>query len=178
MNNNTPQHTDDIHLPQSLPRKSQYGPPSKYTPQLAQAILADIATTPNTIEQCCNDHGIDKHTWYAWMSVSADINNAMQRACAAKATVYAHEMALETAEMDILMQNQDIDPRYLNNRSTWYDKKWRWRTWLMERWNRRLYGNKLDIDQTVTVNPSELREQAWRLARDAEITDYNPDSSD
>lgn len=72
----------------------------------------------------------------------------------------------------------DTDPRILSARSNWFDRKWRHREWLMSKFNRQQFGDKLDIDQTLTVNPSEAREEAWKRAQQAEYTEYTEPDAD
>lgn len=184
MNNNTPQQYTDtpqyIDVPNTITDNphTKGGRPPKYTPELARSILIDIATTAKPIKQIAQAHGVSEQVFFYWRSVSPQFLECCLRANAQRAVTYADKLESDVQKLEAEIEDTDADPRVLNVKSSHFDRKWRHREWLMAKWNRRIFGDKLDIDQTVTVNPSELREQAWRIARDAEITDYNPDSSD
>lgn len=163
----------DIKPPHQLKPPASTGRPTVYTKELAQSILIDIATSGETIENIAKKHGINKLTFYRWVLINEAFCNAHLRALENRAIVLSGNITEDLADLAKIVENEDKDPRDRHVRLQYFDKKWNHLQWLMSKYNRKLFGDKLEVDQNVTINPTEAREQAWQQHRavEAEYTE-------
>jgi hypothetical protein len=160
-------------------RENNIGRPSKYTPELANKILVEIATTTIPVADIAVNCGIPEGTFYAWLSINESFHEEYVRALENRAIVMAAAAERDMLRMDAICNDFNQDPKWQNVQTSWFDRKWRHREWFMSRFNRRLFGDKLEVDQTLTVNPTEAREQAWAIYKEkSEAVEYKEIPSD
>jgi len=151
----------DIQPPNQLKPTPTTGRPTKYTPEMANNILLDIATTVTPIDKVSQQHGITDRTLYRWILESEDFCRLYMRALENRALVYASDITQDLSKLKDICDDESKDPRFQNVQTGYFDKKWRHLEWMMERFNRQVFGQKLDIDQHLTVEPQQLRTTAW-----------------
>jgi hypothetical protein len=122
-------------------------------------------------------HGITRKTIYYWILINEQFCDAYLRALENRALVYGGEMLEDLGDLERYVQNEENDPRNMHARIQLFHRKSGAYQWLMTKYNRKVFGDKLDVDATVTVQPAEQRAQAWQIARklqEAEYTEVPP----
>ena len=149
------------------------GRPTVYSKDMADKLLADIATTSDNMDTIVQRYGISKPTFYLWVMINEDFSNCFSRALENRALVYGDTMVSDINELEDYIHNESNDPRIMHARIQLHHRKAGTYQWLMSRYNRQVYGDKLDIDQHVTVEPAKQREEAWtqHTAEDATYTE-------
>ena len=151
-----------IDVPQEITSPALTGRPnSRYTPDVARNILIDIATTPENISDICKKYGTSKQTVSIWRAVNEQFLNAYMRACRYRSIEFADEMHEDFKRLEKDMEDPNADYRKLGIKSVHLDRKYRHKEWWMSKFNRQLFGDKIEVDQNVNINPVKSRETAW-----------------
>jgi hypothetical protein len=160
----------------SLPKRIAV---SSYDRNVMQLILIDLASTTDPMYKIIDRYGVPEPTVNWWRAVSNDIANAWRMAWRSRADLLADQLHKESDELDQVTDDEVSDPRLMMSKLKKFDIKWRHKEWLMGKMNK-FYGDKLAVDNNVTVNNTELRESAWnkyRTISDAEYTNISDVSS-
>jgi hypothetical protein len=161
----------------SLPKRIAV---SSYDRNVMQLILIDLASTTDPMYKIIDRYGVPEKTVNWWRAVSGDIAAAWRMAWRSRADLLADQLHKESDELDQVTDDEFSDPRLMMSKLKKFDIKWRHKEWLMGKMNRNHYGDKLAVDNNVTVNNTELRESAWnkyRTISDAEYTNVTDVSS-
>ena len=150
-----------IDVPKEITSPALVGRPSKYTPEIARSVLIDIATTPDNISDICKKYDITKQTLSIWRAVNSQFLDAYMQACKYRSIEFADEMHEDFKRLEKDMDAPDADFRKLGVKSVHLDRKYRHKEWWMSKFNRPLFGDKLEVDQNVNINPVKSRETAW-----------------
>lgn len=150
---------------------------TSYDPQIMNAIIRDVATTSLSIERIADQYGVASSTVYWWRAASPVLLAAWRTAMEARTHVLADTLQADIEAMEAGSEDAFTDPRTATVNIKRFDVKWKHSEWLMGKMNRKDYGDAIEIDNNVTVNGPEAREQAWQNARnvsEAEYTDCSP----
>ena len=145
---------------------------SKYNPDKMQKIIQDIATTVIPIEDIIKNQGLKQSSVYWWRALSPQILEAWRVARAHRTHIMADDLEKEISVLRVAVDEQDGDPRVNNNKIRFFDRSWHHKEWQMSKANRRDFGDKMEIDSRVTINPAEARNAAWEAHRTASPAEY------
>ncbi len=163
---------DDIQPPQQLKDKPTTGRPTVYSKQLAHDILFDIATSSDPLDKIAKKHSITSVTFWRWTLINEQFCNAYIRALENRTLVESDGADAEIAKLLDYINNHDDDPREKHVRTGGIRLKLEHMRWKLSKYNRQLFGDKLEVDQHLTVEPAQERADAWALAQQAQDTDY------
>lgn len=133
----------------------------KYDPHKVQSIIIDIATTSDKIDDIAKRHGIDTKTIYTWRAASSQLLQAWLVAMEMRTHIMAEENEAEWADTKKIVEDKEEDPRYASVRTRFTSEHVKSRHWLMGKLNKRIYGDNMQIDQTLTISPSQSAIDAW-----------------
>jgi len=162
--------TPDYIVPQSI--KSSIAK-QHYNPVTVQKIIIDVATTMDPVENICKKYNINASTIGIWRMSDSRLMTAWRTAMAARAHAMADKMESEINGLEAIVDNKDEDTRYKATKVKTFDVKWRHREWLMKSINKRDFGDNIQQDINVNVNPVEQRAKAWQLhqgVKEADVT--------
>ena len=164
---------DTIQAPKQLKPTPDTGRPTAYNQDTAQAILDTIATTDKNVETIAEEHGITARTFCRWLLINEEFCHAYRRAMGNKALILGESITNDIENLKKTVDRDDIDTKWQTNQLGYFDKKWRHLEWFMGKYNREMFGDKLDMTAEVSLQPAQAREEAWKLAsrREAEYTE-------
>lgn len=131
-----------------------------YNPDIMQAIILDIATTNDSIDDIIAKHGQKKTTVYLWRSISVQLMNAWRAAKRHRTHVIADTYESEVAILDAQVEN-DEDYKRTSNRIRRFDRVWSHNEWFLSRHNRQDYGDKVETDVHMDISPAKARDDAY-----------------
>ena len=147
---------------------------SSYNPDIMQSIIIDIATTPDKIETIIKRHGQSTSSVYLWRSLSRPLMDSWRAAVKHRTHIVADKFEEEVAILDDQVENDD-DYKKTSNRIRRFDRVWSHREWQMSRMNRQDFGDKVEVDQNLTVNPAKARDDAYNAFQANPPTDADYD---
>jgi hypothetical protein len=142
-----------------------------YDARKMQSIILEIATTTDTIDNIVKRHGLAKTTVYLWRSVSVQLLNTWRTAVRHRTHAVADEFEGEVQILNNQVENDDNYKR-TSNRIRRFDRVWGHRQWFMSRYNRQDFGDKVDIEQNITIAPAKAREEAYTTFQNAQVADF------
>ena len=148
-------------IPKEIPTDNTRGRPLAYSPKIAYDILLDVATTSDNIDAITKRYGTTKPTFYHWLMLNEQFLNCYQRALENRAHVMGADYMQELQDLDDYVTKSPDDPREKHARIQVKRAKYQFGQWLMSKYNRSMYGDKLDVAQTITIEPQQLRTTAW-----------------
>ena len=157
----------------SLPKRIAV---STYDRDLMRLILIDLASTTDPMYKIVDRYGVSEYALNWWRASSSELAQAWRIAWKSRTDTLADQLHKESDELDQVTDDEESDPRLMMSKIKKFDVKWRHKEWLMGKMNRSHYGDKMEIDNNVNVNNTELREFAWNKSRaisDAEYTNIS-----
>jgi transposase-like protein len=142
-----------------------------YDPAIMQRIILDIATSRQPVKQIIKSHGMADGTVYLWRSVSSQLLSAWRAAMRHRTHTVADDFETEVQELNNQVENDDNYKR-TSNRIRRFDRVWGHRQWFMSRYNRQDFGDKVDIEQNITIAPAKAREEAYTTFQNAQVADF------
>lgn len=141
-------------------QKNKIGAPSKYSKQIGDEICKTIATTKHGLRKLCKDnpHWPNKKTIYEWAFDNSEFRDQYARAKAFQIE-WLVESALEIAE------DGSNDTYVDDNGNERCNNEWIARSrlrvdtikWLSSKLAPKIYGDKLETNQNVTINDKVSR---------------------
>lgn len=142
-----------------------------YNPEKMQSIIIQIATTNIPIEKIITNHDLNVKTVYYWRAVSSPLFSAWRAAMRHRTHAIAERFEPEVEKLDAQVENDDNYKR-TSNRIRRFDRVWSHRQWFMSRYNRQDFGDKVDIEQNITIAPAKAREEAYTTFQNAQVADF------
>lgn len=147
---------------------------STYSKAAALAILTEVAITDIAVSDICTKYGFPHRTFFSWLVDSEELSAEYIRALENRCHVEAASAQEALQELENYIKEPDIDPREKHVRTNFMRIKLGHLQWRLERHNRRLYGQQVQIDANVTVSAGEARNKAWEILQSAENVPYVP----
>jgi len=171
-----------INPPDQIKPPATTGRPPTYNKDTALDILVDVATTADKLSAIASNHGITKKTWYWWLLINPQLGDSYLRALENRSHVLGMDITEDIGALESYVHDESNDPRIMHARIQLHHRKSSTYQWLMSKYNRKVYGDQVSIDQTVTVQPAACRDAAWRIVQglpaDGDIADAADDTQD
>jgi hypothetical protein len=142
-----------------------------YNPRIMQSIIIDIATTKDPVQKIIARHGQASRTVYLWRSVSSQLLQSWRAAMRHRTHTVADDFETEVQTLNDQVETDDNYKR-TSNRIRRFDRVWGHRQWFMSRYNRQDFGDKVDIEQNITIAPAKAREEAYTTFQNAQVADF------
>lgn len=124
------------------------------------------------VGKICENLGISTSAFYVWLVVNEEFMDSYLHALETRALVEADEADRALQKLLHYIEHHDDDPREKHVRTVGMRLKMEHMRWKLGKYNRRVFGDKLDMTATVTLQPAEQRSQAWSLAQQAKTAEY------
>jgi len=156
-------HEPPDNLPDPTPPHSQTGPVSRYTPDLARAILHTIRTTSLPIPQACRIHGVAEGTWWEWYHRRPELSAAYSRAMSTRAVA---DVSRKAQQWDNVLQDTTHAPdeaalRRVDVYGRNLDRASRYSQWVAERHNPAIYASRALVGVAAISDPGALLASAY-----------------
>ena len=158
------------------PPPEHAGCPTKYNKTMAESLLTTIATQSTTIKEIAENHGITKDTMYRWILINEQFSDSYLHALELRAMVEVDTADSEVADLMHYIDNSNDDPRKVHTKIQGTRIRLEQLRWKASKYNRRVFGDKLEVDQHLTVEPAKERETAWAAHKQAAEAEYTEES--
>ena len=160
-------------LPTEVQRvKHPGGRPTKYTPQLAQAIMADFAQSPDSIDVICGRHDISTTRFWAWVQDNMEFRDLFAQARTQRAHALVHGDHTKLQELEIKAEtasNEEL--RRIDLQSRIHRIRIGRNQWMAERMNPKQFASQQHVDVTQRAlnvhlhadTPEDVQAMAQRL---------------
>jgi len=130
---------------------------AKYSDDLFNSILLEIATTSKGLQVICKDKGLTNRTFHEWISTDEEKAHRYARAREEQAELLADEMisiADDGTNDTITAVDRNGEPIDLENKEWTSRSKLRIETrkWIAAKLKPKKYGDKIEIDNQISVN--------------------------
>jgi len=159
-NDNIPQHIKNLSVPQAV--SNYYNSHVAYDQNVVQNIILQVATTSEPVDDIISKNGVKPATLRYWRSLSPELLTSWQAAMSHRAHAIADKLGSDIKDLETTVADEDSDPRQQGNKIRAFDIKWRHREWLMSKINREAYGDKVEVDNNITVSPAAEFAKAWQ----------------
>ena len=160
--------------PVQLKPPAKTGRPTPYTKKIADNILLQVSTTTKPIAEIANDNGISDPTLYNWIGINQEFFSAYLRALEIRSIAEVAGVDGLLSQLVDYIEHSNVDAREKHVRIQSLRLRIEQIRWKVSKHNRRLYGDKIEVDQQVTINPQDARADAWQLAQAAEYSVIQP----
>lgn len=142
--------------------KPKRGRPSTVTPAVQQKLFREIASSDDSLERICRRCGTSRNAVLRVLCVNPEFRAQYAQAKELQAEVMADRI-LTIADDGENDTYTDAKGRERTDRDVIERSKLRvdTRKWVMAHLLPRKYGDKLDINASVTVTPAQQRAEAW-----------------
>ena len=147
----------------------------RYNPEIMQSIILDIATTADPVDAIIKKHKQAKTTVYMWRGLSVQLMNAWNHAMKLRTHVKADTFEDDVTTLDTAIDGKDADYRIVGNKIRRFDKVWHHREWFLSRYNRDFFGDKVEVDNNLTISPAKARDDAYNAFQANPPTDADYD---
>jgi len=145
---------------------NRMGAPALYSPERAKRLCTIIATTPRTLKQACEETGLAVMTVMSWLTRYPDFAEAYARAREYQCEIRADE-CLDIADnstndwVDYETKAGRVIRQFDYEHSRRSELRIKTRQWLMEKYGRRRFGDRLEVQSVQLIqNVSGLSEPA------------------
>jgi len=138
------------------PPPQRMGRPRKYTAQLGKAICMMLATTTFNLRQCCEQNDVTVGDVMKWIARYPDFGDSYFRARDWQCELRADEI-IDIADnstndwVDYETKSGRVIRQFDYEHSRRSELRIKARQWLMEKYARKRFGDRLEVQQTVTA---------------------------